>query len=288
MSLSTDTQPSKEPTPFLQSELVGRRILDRNTAEELGTVQAIWLSPEYHNAVAITCRSGVMGLKERLFNWTSIDNIGPEAVIVSVLEAVEAEKPDDAERVLGCEVWTDAGNRVGHVLDYVLNSETGDVVAYLFSSDAWGGLASGTYRLPPSAVVSMNGKRLIAHEETLKAAEVHAGNVVQQTRAFLEEDLSQTQQDLSSVVQGAQAIAQQLFSKTQSLSDQGKKRLSGTVEKFQDAQHQLSETVQAKLKSANPDSSDATSASPEAEAEAESPPTDSATNEASEDSKSQS
>ena len=236
MSLSTDVMPPDAPLILKQSELVGRRILERITAKDLGYVQEIWIDPRYHHTVAFTCRAGLMGVQERLFTWSQIDSIGAEAVVVSVLEAVETQKPEGAERGLGCEVWTDAGNRVGKVLDYRFQSETGDIVAYLFSSDAWGGLAQGMYALLPSAVVSMNGKRLIAEEAELAAATLETGNVSQQTKAFLQDDLARTKQDLSAMMQGAQAIANQLRGKTQSLSADSKQALPGTTEKLQDDQ----------------------------------------------------
>jgi len=250
MSLSTDVMPPNLPPILKQSELVGRRILERSTAKDLGYVQEIWIDPRYHHAVAFTCRSGLMGFQGRLFTWSQVDSIGDEAVVVSLLESVETQKPEGAERGLGCEVWTDAGNRVGKVLDYRFQAETGDIVAYLFSADSWGGLAQGIYALLPSAVVSMNGKRLIAEEAELAAATLVTGNVSQQTKAFLQDDLARTKQDLSSVMQGAQAIANQVRGKTQSLSQESKKHLAGSTEKLQDAQAEWAEKTHTALSQA--------------------------------------
>jgi len=242
---------SPNPTPDVglkQSALVGRRVLDLNTAEELGQLQEIWVNPRHHQVTGFSCTSGPLGIRKRYVAWEQLESLGDGAIVVSRVAGIEPQKPGDAERVLSHEVWTNKGDRVGVVVDYRITQETGDIVDYLFTSDAWGGLAAGTYALPASDVVSMSGSRLMAREESLKAAPLYTGNVAQQAAEFLHNDLNRTRQDMSSVVSGAKAIADQLKQRTQTFADQGKQRLTEAVEQTKDQREAIAEQAQGKWK----------------------------------------
>ncbi|MBE9098084.1 hypothetical protein [Vacuolonema iberomarrocanum] len=242
--------PSPNSTPdsaLQQSELVGRKVLDLNTAEDLGQLQEIWVDPRYHQVLGFSCESGPLGIRRRYFAWTQLESLSDTAMMISQVAGVEPRKPKTAERVLSHDVWTDKGDRVGVVIDYRINQETGDVLDYLFTSDAWGGLASGTYALPAKTVISMNDARLIAPVEVLEAAEVYTGNVAQQAAEFLQNDFDRTRQDVGSVVSGAKAIAEHFTKRTKTLTDQGKQRLTEAVEQTKDQREAIAEQAQSKL-----------------------------------------
>jgi uncharacterized protein YrrD len=229
-----------------QSALVGRKVLDLNTAEDLGQLQEIWVDPRYHQVVGFFCESGPLGIRRRYFSWTQLESLSDKAMMISRVPGVEPHKPKTADRVLSHDVWTNAGDRVGVVIDYRINQETGDVVDYLFTSDAWGGLAAGTYALPAKTIISMNDARLIAPVEVLEAAEVYTGNVAQQTAEFLQNDLNRTRQDVGSVVSGAKAIAEKFTKRTKTLADKGKQRLTEAVEQTKDQREAIAEHAQSK------------------------------------------
>lgn len=249
MVSSDSTSPKPMPEVGLkQSALVGRRVLDLNTAEELGQLQEVWVDPRHHQVTGFSCTSGPLGIRRRYVAWEQLESLGEGAIMVSRAVGLEPQKPSEAERVLSHEVWTDKGDRVGVVVDYRITQEAGDVVDYLFTSDAWGGLAAGTYALPARDVVSMNGHRLIARVEALKAAPLYTGNVAQQATEFLHNDLNRTRQDMSSVVSGAKAIADQLKQRTQTFTSQGKQRLTEAVEQTKDQREAIAEQAQSKWK----------------------------------------
>lgn len=230
-----------------QSSLIGRRVLNRNTADDMGLIQEIWVDPRHHQVLGFGAGAGPLGIKRRIFLWSQIESMGDGAVVVSTLNGIEREKPAFAEQVLGREVWTDEGNRVGRLLDYRIHRETGDVQDYLFSSDSWGGLAHGVYALPPTAVISMNAQRLLAATTAIAQADLYTGNLSQQARSFLQGELEQTRQDLSSVVQGAQAIAQQLKQTTQNLASKGKTQITSATQQVQEKAGSLTEQTKEKL-----------------------------------------
>lgn len=240
---------SAAPTPaggLKQSELVGRKVLELNTAEELGQIQDIWVDPRHHQVMGFSCTAGPLGMRRRYFPWAHLEHLGDEAVMVSLVAGIEPQKPQEAERALSHEVWTDTGDRVGVVVDYRINPETGDVLDYLFTTDAWGGLATGTYALPVKGVVSMNDTRLIAWAAALSTAAVYTGSVSQQAAAFFRDDLDRTRQDVASVFSGARAIADQVKQRTRTFTDQGKQRLNEAVEQTKEQREAIAEQAQSK------------------------------------------
>ncbi|MGG6295759.1 PRC-barrel domain-containing protein [Leptolyngbya sp. AN02str] len=234
----TNSPNSPQSSIVRQSDLIGRRVLNRNTAEELGKVDGFWVDVKQHQILGLVCESGLLGLKRQSFNWSQIESIGAQAVVVSVLDGVEVHKPETAETVLGHEVWTEGGDRIGQVQDFCLELETGDVVGYLFINDNWGGLAKGTYLLPTQTIVSMGSRRLMVHQSAVENVGLFSGNIRQQTQAFLVADLERTKQDMSWLLQGTQAIANRIFDKTQQLVEQSKEKLAEASQQITSSQGQ--------------------------------------------------
>lgn len=196
------------------SDLMDRRVINQQTAEEVGRIAEIWLEPKSHQILGFSCKSGLLGMQRQAFTWAQVDSIGDTGVIVSALGGISVEKPDAVEAIVGGEVWTESGDLRGTLSDYRIDLETGDVLDYLFVSDGiLGGLADGVYRLPTEAVVSMTNRRIIAKTAAVQNAELIAEGLthkLNQAADFLKQDYVRTKQDVSSMLQGTQAIAQQL------------------------------------------------------------------------------
>jgi len=52
-----------------QSQLIGKLVLDRQTMEEIGKVDRVWLNPHTHRIIGFTSKSGLLGMKKRSFAW---------------------------------------------------------------------------------------------------------------------------------------------------------------------------------------------------------------------------
>lgn len=242
--------------PILQhSTLMNRLVLERNTADDLGRVDQLWLDCKAHQILGLSCKSGFLGRKRRGFTWAQIEAIGDESVLVSLADDGNATKPEEAEIPLNHEVWSDDGNRAGRVVDYRFNRETGDVVDYLFSSNGWAGATNGIYRLDPTAVISVGSKRMIVRKAAIAEPEqVEAGlaDRVSKVAEFLKDDYDRTRQDMQGAIEGTQAIASQLQSVGQSV---GQTVNQNVVKPAQDAIDELSDA------DAEAESSEAESAS---------------------------
>lgn len=237
-------------TVVQQSKLIGRLILNRYTAEEMGRVNQFWLDTSNHRVVAMSCKSGFLGRNIQFFRWEQIEAIGKDSILLSILTEPLIAKPDSTDLVVGHELWTDAGNKAGSITDYCLDPKTGVVVAYLFVSNGWQGLTDGTYLLLPQAVMSLGAKRLIAQAEQVQNAEQFSAGLsdkMAQAAEFLKEDYAQTRRDIAAVVESSQTTASQLQETTQQVAGQTQIKLTEVGGKVQQTTQQIAAQAQTKL-----------------------------------------
>lgn len=210
------------------SKLLGRLVLDRNTTEELGRVDQIWINPETHCAIAITCKSGFLKGNKHTLTWNQIVAFGEDSLVVDpTLITPEPLLSDLADPGVNRQVWTDSGKKVGKITDYLFDPTTGQINYYLFTSKGWTGLIDGLYLIPVTAISSMGSKRLMAQESVICESSPYVEGVshkVAKAGEFIQQDFAETQRHLDTVKEGLQtaldkgkAIADQLKTKAQTL-----------------------------------------------------------------------
>lgn len=57
------------PEVLKQSDLLNQLVLDRNTMEELGHVDVLWMHPPVHRVLGFICKSGFLGTKKQHLIW---------------------------------------------------------------------------------------------------------------------------------------------------------------------------------------------------------------------------
>ncbi|GAB4205011.1 MAG: PRC-barrel domain-containing protein [Coleofasciculaceae cyanobacterium] len=229
-----------------QSEVLNRLVLDRCTAEEIGRVEQLWLNPQSHQVVGLTCKSGFLGNKKRSFTWTQIEAIGNDSILVNLDSSdIEPEKPEGVVSLIGHELWTDAGNKAGKIVDYLFVPKTSAVVNYLYMSSGWRGVLDGIYLLPSSAIASVGSKRVIVPDAIIQNPLQYAegwNQKVGQAAEFLIEDFKKTQDDLEAMKRGVHSIQEQVKDKAEKVTNIAKEKLSEVKAREQDVS-QEDETV---------------------------------------------
>ncbi|HIK16191.1 MAG TPA: PRC-barrel domain-containing protein [Leptolyngbyaceae cyanobacterium M33_DOE_097] len=243
-----------------QSDLLGKPVLNRVNAEELGRIDHLWLKPDTHRIIGMTCKSGILGREKHAFLWHQIAAIGGESVVISVTDEIAPEKPDTAiDNAIGYELWTDAGNQAGVIKDFVIDLETGEVTDYLFSSSGWRGITDGIYSLPVRAILTVGSKRMMVTADAAETAEQFAGGLSQklgQVKEFVRDDYRRTKEDLTSAVQGGRSITEQakekvvdtatsVQAKAQVVSEQAKSLTEQVKDRLGDAAAQVQDTTQS-------------------------------------------
>ncbi|MGB7439765.1 MAG: PRC-barrel domain-containing protein [Coleofasciculaceae cyanobacterium] len=258
-----------QPEALKQSQLINQLVLNRQTAEELGHVGQVLLDPQAHRVVGLTCKSGFLGGKKQIYSWNQVHAIGTDSILINTShEGTVREQAENWQSPIGREVWTDAGNKVGKLVDYLLEAETGIVLNYLYSSSGWRGVMEGVYLLAPAAVSSVGSKRVIVLDKAVQNPQLYSGGLnkkigqaaefiqedfIGQAAEFIQEDFKKTKEDLDSVGQEMQKAASQVKEKTQDVAEQVKDKAQAAGETVQKKVSQVRTPPQNDSQSAETD-----------------------------------
>ena len=115
-------------------DAVGRQVLSRASAEDLGTVRSFVVDPASRRVEHLVVRSGRTDV---LLPWSAVTGFGPDAVMVDQSSSTQEptsddEKADAAGRrdPLGKRLLNDQGNSAGEVTDAALDESTGALESF--------------------------------------------------------------------------------------------------------------------------------------------------------------
>ncbi|UZQ52808.1 PRC-barrel domain-containing protein [Trichothermofontia sichuanensis B231] len=204
----------KRPRMIRQSELLNQLVLDRNTMEELGQIEVVWMYPQVHRVLGFVCHSGFLGKQKAAFKLKHITALGENSVLVTAKPTeTDAERVRQLESLVHCEVWSDQGNRVGQIIDFVFDLETGEIQSYLLVAGRLAALTDGIYQLPPRKIISLGRKRVLIAEATIARLDLYRGGIRQtltKTGEWLKSDLEQVTEELQAWRHEVQVKTQQL------------------------------------------------------------------------------
>jgi uncharacterized protein YrrD len=216
------------PEASRQSELLNQLVLDRNSLEELGRVEVLWMYPPKHQVLGFVCKSGFLGTKKIAFKLAQLSTLGANGILTQGQpEETDADQVRKLESVIGHEIWSDAGNKIGKITDYLFNLKTGAITQYLFISSGWGGIAGDVYQLPPTQILSVGSKRILVSEAVAHKCALYREGIKQKlTKAgdVLKEDYVQATQEWRSLTQRAQSATGEAKERLQTLAEQARER----------------------------------------------------------------
>jgi uncharacterized protein YrrD len=116
-------------------EAAGRRVVARDSAEKIGTVQRYLVEPEAAEIVALEISGGRGG--GSIVDWRELAGFGPDAVIVPGPESLR-EPNDDWERAFlegrfdldGKRILTAGGDELGSLRDVEFDEQSGRLTAF--------------------------------------------------------------------------------------------------------------------------------------------------------------
>jgi sporulation protein YlmC with PRC-barrel domain/vacuolar-type H+-ATPase subunit H len=235
------------------SQLLNRLVIDLETTEGLGHVDTLLVDLKQSQIEGIVCRTGFLGREKLTFAWAQLENIGEDSLVVRSQTEAGRRQLAAAQPVIGLEIWTDTGNQAGHIADYELNRQTGEVIQYLFALGGMRELTEGLYGLSPDSILSAGRKRMMVTAGAVERAEPATAGLTQkatQATEFLKADYAQTRQDWKSWVQGAQVLADKVQQHTQKLKDYTQEHLPELTDQVQDKAQQVRDQVQKRVSQA--------------------------------------
>ena len=135
---------------FRQS--VGRKVVSRARAEELGAVNHLLIDAQQREVAAIVIGRGK---KARLVDWAQLSGFGPDAVMVidegALRPPVDGRERDGADgklELVGKKALSERGNELGNIDDVTFDAQSGaleDLVIGERSVPAAALLGSGSY-----------------------------------------------------------------------------------------------------------------------------------------------
>lgn len=238
---------ANDATPCRQSELHDRLVIDIETTEELGKLAYFLVDIKNHQIEGFVCRRGFLGQEHIPVMWVQVESIGKDSILVRRSGSVITERFDGALAIDKQAVWTDAGDNIGHLVDYCMNLETGAVTQYLFTAPGWQGLTDGVYAFSPEAVISAGKKRIMARQAYLEAAQQFVAGVQERlTRAF-HQDFEQTREDLQGVMNTTQNMTGQVQQHTKKLSEQARSQFKGVLGQVKQRSKKLRSQVNERI-----------------------------------------
>jgi len=163
------------------SDLLDRVILDRDTTETLGRVGELLVSPREHRVRGIACAGfpgqELLRQETRRFTWSQVTSVGQDSLVVRA----NAPVGDPAVVLADClplttlEIWSDGGERVGELVDFLLDDATGVIAEYLYVPAPQDGAprSRSLLGLPRSHVISMGRRRMMVRETAMANAVPH-------------------------------------------------------------------------------------------------------------------
>ncbi|MGB3402429.1 MAG: PRC-barrel domain-containing protein [Microcoleaceae cyanobacterium] len=200
---------SQQPEALKQSELLNRLVLDRQTAEKVGRISQLLLDNHAQKVIGIVCKSGLFGKEKQILSWEQIEAIGQDSILVQLPQTPLLEIADSIQPPINKELWTTAGNKVGKVLEFFFNPNTGSVLSYLFSTNGLQGVMDGVYLLAPGAISSVGTQRMIVLEIAVQNPPKYTEGLARkldQATVFLHQDYQKTKRDLTTIQQKTQGI----------------------------------------------------------------------------------
>jgi uncharacterized protein YrrD len=212
-------------TTLRHSELLHRLVLDRTSTDEFGRVDVVWMDPEADRVMGFVSKSSRFTKKRFAFKLNQLMTIGVEGMVVnSAPVETDTEHVGVLETLIGHELWSDAGDRLGHITDCLFLLETGEITHYLFRSQGWHGFIDSVYKLPARGIVQVGKQRVLVAEKAVPLIATY--------QEGLEQKVVQVAEDLQSISETAQTATKRMGKQVRAIAEQATQKAKSIREEF--------------------------------------------------------
>jgi uncharacterized protein YrrD len=236
-----------QPGVVKQSDLLNRLVLNRDSMDELGRLDVLWMYPPKHRVLGFICKSGFLGSQKVAFKLSQVDAIGENGILThGEPEPTDSDRVSQLESLLHHEVWSDAGNKIGKITDCLFNLETGAITAYLFVSNGWAGVVGEIYQLPPNNIISFGRKRVLVPDTIADAFSVFREGIQHKLTKTSETLKEEAIQELRTIAKRTESATEQTKKRVQQLSDRTKERAQFLSQQAKEKVQLLNEQIKEK------------------------------------------
>lgn len=239
-----------QPEVIRQSDLLNQMVLNRDTMEELGRIEVLWMYPQAHRVLGFICKSGFLGTKKFAFQLAQLEAIGSNGILThSAPEPTTADKVSQLESLLQHEIWTDKGDRIGKITDCLFHLPTGTITQYLFVSNGLTGILGDVYQLPPGQILSFGQKRVLVSEASGSRFALYREGIPQKITEVSEFIKEEATQEWRSLTRKAEAVTEKTKERLQDLTSQTKERTQQISEEAKEQVKNLNDQLQGETTS---------------------------------------
>lgn len=157
---------------YRRSQILGTQVISQTYATRLGIVGQVWVDLTERQVVAL----GILGVRQPnepgasvIIDLTQAKAIGPDAILIDEDTLLEEYNPqlEGLFKVVGSDVVTETGVRLGKVKDFIFEIGSGFVSELVLSNlgiPLLPGFIDSTYRLSTDEVIEVGSRRLITVE----------------------------------------------------------------------------------------------------------------------------
>lgn len=250
------------PEVVSQSELLNQLVLNRGTMEELGRIEVLWMYPSAHRVLGFVCKSGFLGSKKLAFKLSQVEAIGVNGILThSQPDPTDTDHVRQLESLIQCEVWSNAGNKLGKVIDYLFNLRSGVISDYLVVGDRFNVLTGTIYRFPPTKIISIGRRRILVAETSLQSFAPYREGIPQKLSKVsneLKAEYTHVKDELRSLAKRAQETTQHTTAQLKTLAEQAREQAQFLAEQARETSEIWLEELQERAETFGEELKDST------------------------------
>ncbi len=147
-----------------RSQVLGTQVISQANAARLGVVSEVWADLEARQVLVLGVLEKAFAGSPRLLELRQVTALGQDAILVPSDEVFDNLDLEGLSQVVGSEVVTEEGIRLGKVKDFEFNSVSGLITGLILSNlglTFLPGFILSTYLLPAEEIITVGGERLI-------------------------------------------------------------------------------------------------------------------------------
>ncbi|GAB4210928.1 MAG: hypothetical protein OHK0012_02500 [Synechococcales cyanobacterium] len=152
---------------LLRSQVLGTQVINQADAARIGIISQVWVDPQAQQVLVLSSREQAFSGGTQTLLLERVAAVGRDAILVASEEALEDLDLSDLERVVGCEVISEDGVRLGKVKDFEFDRATGEITSLILSSlgiPLLPGFLLSTYQLQAADIKAMGRDRVMVVE----------------------------------------------------------------------------------------------------------------------------
>ena len=148
-----------------RSQILGTQVISQGTAARLGLVDQVWVDLEQKQVLVLGVRQAAFSGGSQLLELSQVSALGRDALLIRSEEVFDDLDLDGLVKLVGSDVVTEAGIRLGKVKDFIFEPSSGlltDLVLSALGIPLLSGYLDTTYLMAVGDILSVGSRRIIA------------------------------------------------------------------------------------------------------------------------------